>query len=334
MPDQALVFVTGGTGFLGSWLLRRLVEKGYRIRALRRPDSSMDLVRDIADGIEWVAGDVTDVVSLEAAFVGVTHVFHAAAMISFHPRDALRMEQVNVEGTANVVNLSLDFGVRKLIYVSSVSAIGRSRLQSEVDEKSQWVRSKSITNYAQSKYLAEQEVWRGHAEGLPVAIVNPSMILGNGFWSQGTGRFFSLVDEGLRFAPIGTAGFVDVRDVARYMVQLLESDIDGQRYILNAQNLTFSEFFQMIALAIGKKTAFIKITPLLAEVGWRFEWLKERLLGTVPALTKESARASVSSYTFRNDKSKSLFGFEYTPVDQSIRDMASQFLADKNKKTT
>jgi nucleoside-diphosphate-sugar epimerase len=331
MSDTDLILVTGGTGLVGSVLLRQLVGLGRRVRATRRPDSWMDLVLDIADRIEWVEADITDIVALEEAFEGVTHVIHAAALISLQTRDAHRMEQVNAGGTANIVNLSLDFGVRRLIYVSSVAAIGRTKLQPIADEKSPWERSSSNTNYANSKYLAEQEVWRGHAEGLPVVVVNPSMILGCGLWGQGsTGTFFKEVDRGLKFLPAGYSGFVDVRDVVRFIMHLLESDIDGERYILNARNLSYRELFQLVARSIGKKPPFITVTPLMAETGWRLEVIKERLFGIAPVWTKEIARSSMLSYQFSNDKSRSVFGFTYMPVEQSIADMAEQFL--KNKK--
>lgn len=329
MENKTLVLVTGGTGFLGSYLIRLLLQKGYAVRALRRGTSHMDLVKDIMHSVEWVEGDVTDLVSLEDAFQGVPYVFHCAAMVSFHPRDVLRMTQINVEGTANIVNLSLEFGVKKLIHVSSIAALGRTKERPRLDESSKWLQSKGNSQYATSKYLGEQEVWRGQIEGLSTAIVNPSVILGSGFWDSGSARFFKQIDEGLKFAPVGSSGFVDVRDVARFMVLLLESDISGQRYILNAENILFRDFFGQIAKVLKKKPPFITVTPLLAEVAWRVEWLKEKILRAEPMVTKESARSSVSRYEYANDKSRTVFGFEYLPLEQTIRETGEQFLEAK-----
>lgn len=323
--DNALILVTGGTGFIGSYLIRLLIKNGYRVRALRRAGSPMDLVQEVADRVEWVDADVTDIVTLQDAFIGVTHVCHCAAMVSFHPRDVQRMMNINVEGTANIVNLSLDFGVQKLIHISSIAAFGRSKERPNLDEKSQWVQSKSNSQYAISKYRSEQEVWRGHAEGLPVAILNPAVVMGSGFWNIGTGRMFKQLYDGLKFWSVGNTGFVDVRDVAQFMLLLLENDINGERFILNAQNTPFRDLFFMAADAIGAKRPFIKVTPLLAEVAWRVEWLKEKITGAEPVVTKESATASVSSYYYANAKSLTVPGFSYRPLEQTLRETGAQF---------
>lgn len=326
-----MILVTGGTGFLGSYLIRLLVQKGYKVRALRRTSSPMDLVQDAAEKVEWVEADVTDIVSLEDAFGGVTHIMHCAAISSFHPRDAERLQNINVDGTSNVANLALDFGVQKLIHVSSIAALGRAKERPQLDEASKWVQSKGNSRYAVSKYLSEQEVWRAHAEGLPVAIVNPSVILGGGFWDAGSPRFFNQIDNGLKFWPSGRGGFVDVRDVAQFMVHLLESDISGERYILNAQNASFRELFGLIANALGTKPPPIKVTPLLAEVAWRVEWLKEKLLGAEPVVTKESARSSVSSFYYDNKKSLTVPGFQYRLLEQTIGETAALYLEAKKE---
>lgn len=324
--NDSKILLTGATGFIGAYLLRLLVQKGYRVRALRRAGSPMDLVRDVADRVEWAEADVTDLFALEEAYAGITHVCHCAAMVSFHPKDVRRMMQVNVEGTANMVNLALDFGVKKFVHVSSIAALGRAKNRPNLDEKSPWVPGKGNSQYAVSKYLSEQEVWRAHAEGLPVAIASPSVVLGSGFWNVGTGRIFRQVHDGLKFWSVGRTGMVDVRDVAQFMHLLLESDITGERYILNAQNIPFRDLFFMVADALEKPRPFIKVTPIVAEIAWRVEWLKEKLLGAEPVVTRESARASVASYFYENAKSLTLPGFSYRPLEQTVRETAAQFL--------
>ena len=329
MTNDAKVLITGGTGFVGSYLLRLLVREGWRVRALRRSASPMHLVQEVADQVEWAEADVTDVGALEDAFEGVTHVCHCAAMVSFHPRDRRRMMQVNVEGTANVVNLALDFGVKKLVHVSSIAALGRTKERPELDEHSKWAASKRNTQYAISKYMSEQEAWRGHFEGLPTAIVNPAIVLGSGFWDTGSARFFRQVDAGLPFWPTGCSGFVDVRDVARFMLLLLEGDTVGERFILNAQNMAYRDFFSMMAHDLGKKPPSIRVAPWLGEVAWRVEWMKEKLLGMAPIVTKESARSSVSQFRYANQKSLTVPGFAYRPVEETVRETAAQFLTSK-----
>ncbi|MBK6932175.1 MAG: SDR family NAD(P)-dependent oxidoreductase [Saprospirales bacterium] len=324
--SETKILLTGATGFIGAYFLRLLLQKGYAVRAIRRSGSPMDLVRDVAGQVEWLEADVTDLVALEEAFAGITLVCHCAAMVSFHPRDVRRMMQINVEGTANIVNMSLDFGVRKLVHVSSIASLGRLKTRPNLDEDARWVPGPGNSQYAISKYLSEQEVWRGHAEGLPVAIVNPSVVLGSGFWNAGSGRMFGQVYQGLKFWAVGSGGVVDVRDVAQFMLLLLESDISGERYILNARNITFRDLFFQIADALGVRRPFIRVTPALAEVAWRVEWLKEKLLGAEPVVTRESARAGVSQYFYDHTKSLTLEGFSYRPLEQTIRETAAQFL--------
>lgn len=325
------ILVTGGTGFLGAYVIRILLSKGYSVRALRRKNSPMDLLAGQEGQVEWVEADITDIVALEDSMQGVKRVMHCAAMVSFHPRDVRRMMQVNVEGTANLINLSLEMGVERFIHVSSIAAIGRTKERPRLDETCKWVQSGGNSQYAISKYLGEQEAWRGHAEGLPVAIVNPAIILGSGFWEQGSAKFFKQINDGLKFSPVGRSGFVDVRDVARFMTLLLESDISGERYILNAENILYRDFFKMVAQSIHAKTPPIPVTPFLAEVAWRVEWLKEKLLGKDPLVTKETARSSVSTFYYDNAKSCSVFDFKYRPLEQTIRETGAQFLQAKKK---
>lgn len=327
------ILLTGATGFLGAQVLRILVQKNYDVRALKRPNSRMDLVADIADKATWMDMDINDS-ALEDAFEGITHVCHCAAVVSFHPKDVRRMMQVNVEGTANLVNLALDFGVEKFVHTSSIAALGRSKDRTHLDESSKWENSPLNTQYAISKYYAEQEVWRGEAEGLNVAIINPTMVIGPGYWNENTARFFKQIYEGLKFCPTGASGFVDVRDVADFMVRLLESDINGQRYVLCGENTSYRAFFDAIAQQLNVPAPSITVAPWLAEIAWRVEWLKEAFTGATPMVTKESARSSVSRFTYGNQKSLAAFpDFRYRPLSESIAYTAARFLADvKNAK--
>jgi nucleoside-diphosphate-sugar epimerase len=331
MEKDALVLVTGATGFVGSYLIRQLLKDGWKVRALRRATSNMSLVADVANQVEWREADVTDLGALEDAFEGVTHVCHCAALVSFHPKDANKMLKINAEGTANVVNLCLDFGVKRLVHVSSIAALGRTPLRKHLDENAKWVDSPHNSRYAISKYRAEMEVQRGIAEGLSAAMVNPSMVVGSKDWDEGMSGFFKKIDQGLKFCPSGGSGFVDVRDVVRFMAHLLESDVQGERYILNVENLTHRDFFNRIAAELGVKPPPVTVGPLLAEVAWRVEWLKEKLLGATPMVTRESARASVTHYTYANEKSRSVFGFEYIPLEQTLREVAQQYKQAKQE---
>ncbi|HMN89029.1 MAG TPA: NAD-dependent epimerase/dehydratase family protein [Saprospiraceae bacterium] len=321
------ILVTGGTGFLGSYLLRYLLREGYtQVRALRRSNSRMDLVADIADQIAWVEGDLLDIFALEKAMQNVQQLYHCAAIVSFDPRDRNQMRQVNVEGTANVVNAALHAGIAKMVHVSSVAAIGRRKNTDIVTEQSRWERSNYNSEYAISKYLSENEVWRGMVEGLPVAVVNPSIIIGSGRWHEGPQQLFRLVWNNFPFYTTGVSGFVDVRDVARFMIQLMESNITNERYILNTENLRFQTVMNEIAAHLQRKPPRIRVTPLIQQIAWRVEWLRTLLSGRRPLITREVANHATRSFYYQNGKSLTDFpNFEYTPIQQTIAETCSQF---------
>jgi dihydroflavonol-4-reductase len=322
------IFVTGGTGFLGAYLLRHLLIEGYtNIRALRQASSKMDLVESFEGAIEWVEGNILDIVGLESAMQGIKKVYHCAAVVSFYPSDRQKMMEVNVEGTANVVNIALHLGIEKLVHVSSVAAIGRSKEGSTLNENSKWERSPFNTNYAISKFKAEQEVWRGIAEGLNAAIVNPGIIMGSSRWDEGSARFFELVWKGYRFYPVGTASLVDIRDVVSFMTKLMESDIRAERYILHATSYTYKQLLSDIAKHLDCNPPTIKVTPFLRSLAWRLAWIQSLFNGKKPLLTKETANNSSRTFYYDHSKSLQVFDFEYTPIKTTIEETAKQFKA-------
>lgn len=321
------ILVTGATGFLGSYLVRYLLHAGYRnIRALRRPDSQLDLLGEAAGQVEWVEGDVLDIGALEEALEGCQWVFHSAAIVSFDSRDAARMREINVEGTANVVNLCLYEGVEKLLHVSSVSALGRTKPGLTLSEASKWEKSPYNTNYGNSKFQAEQEVWRGIEEGLPAVIIQPAVVLGSGRWTEGPSAFFKTIYEGLRYYPPGGSAFVDVRDTVRMMVQLMASGLVRERFIASAGNWSYQELFRQIALALEKQPPSVQVNGLLRGLAWRAAWLKSRVSGQPSLITRETAMQSANNFFYDNQKSLQQLDFQYIPLETTIRETAQQFL--------
>ncbi|HEY4205502.1 MAG TPA: SDR family NAD(P)-dependent oxidoreductase, partial [Puia sp.] len=228
------VLVTGGTGFLGTYILRQLIEKGYSVRAIRRDHRRHSFIPpSVLSGIEWVQCDLLDPLGLEEAMTGVDAVIHAAALVSFEDADRQELFRTNVEGTANVVNMALEQGVRRFVHVSSVAALGRTNKGETVNEEKKWDNNKGQTNYAISKFYGELEVWRAIGEGLPAVIVNPSTILGVGDWNQSSCAIFKSIYNEFPWYSNGINGFVDVGDVAGAVIRLMEADISGQRFILN-----------------------------------------------------------------------------------------------------
>lgn len=323
------VFITGATGFVGAYILRQLVAAGHEVRALRRSTQRMELVQDIADRVEWIEGDILEIPVLEDAMVGIDEVYHAAAMVSFDPRDRKAMYRVNVEGTTHVVNVALYRGVKKLGYVSSIAAVGRSAQSPIVDETTRWENSKVNTHYAISKYQAEREVWRGTAEGLPAVIVNPTIVVGAGRWGETSCKFFPQIDNGLKYYTSGSGGFVDVRDVAEVLFTLMEGTVQNERFVLVGENMPYLQFFEAIAAALDRKPPHIKATPLMKEVVWRVEWLRAQLTGQRPLITRETARTSSHHFEYRNDKAREQLGFTFRSIAETVAETAAAYQASQ-----
>lgn len=296
-----MILVTGGTGFLGAYIIKNLVEKGLPVRALRRSANLPFFISPaILNKVEWVEGDVLDVVALNDAMQGVDAVIHAAAIVSFNKKDRAQMYLTNVEGTANVVNTAIENNVSRFIHVSSIAAVGRTTKPELVSENKKWEEGKNNTHYAISKHKAELEVWRGFAEGLEGVIVNPSTILGFGNWHQSSCAIFKRAYKEFSWYTEGVNGFVGVEDVAEATVQFLRSNIKGKRFIINAENISFQQLFNTIAAGFNKQPPQRKATPLLGEIAWRLEALKSIITGNQPLITRETSKVAQSITRFDN----------------------------------
>jgi len=333
-----MILVTGGTGLLGAHVLHRLLEDGKQVRALHRSAKSLATVRDIlrhyaADPealmqrIEWVQGDILDIPAMEAAMEGVTDVYHIAATVSFDPKDREFMFKVNVEGTANVVNLCLEREGVRLCHVSSVAALGRVEGQGMIDEETAWKDSEWNSNYGKSKRKAELEVWRGIAEGLDAVIVNPCIILGPGDWSQSSAALFTKVWKGLPYYTEGENAMVDVRDVAEVMVQLMQDGIFGQRFIVAQGNHRLHDVVSLIADGLGKKRPTIKASSLMMAMAWRLEKLRCMMTYSKPFITRETADNAQHISHYENGKLlAALPEFRFRPLEATVKDVCAMFL--------
>lgn len=322
------VLVTGGTGFLGAYILQALVQKGIPVRAIRRSGQvPFFLPEAVARQVEWVPGDVLDLVALGDALEGVSAVIHSAAVVSFHRSDAESMRQVNVTGTANVVNLCIEKSISRLVHVSSVAALGRSGKQELVGEDRKWQERSANTAYARSKHSAEMEVWRGFAEGLQGVILNPSTILGFGNWHRSSCAIFKNAYREFPWFTLGTNGFVGVADVAAAAVALLESELHNRRLIVSAENLCFRDLQYLLADALGRKRPRWHAGPLLTELAWRMEGIKALVSGKRALLTAETARIAHSQTRFDNRALlAALPQFRYQPLSQVIGEASALYL--------
>ncbi len=298
--------------------------------ALKRPDSDLSLLADVTDRVTWFEGDILDIPSLETAIQTGMDVIHAAAVVSFSPKDRDRMEKVNVEGTANVVNVCLKAGVRKLGFVSSVAALGRPNPKLaapgqpiRITEEQKWEDSPNNSFYAKTKYRAELEVWRGHNEGLSTIVVNPSLILGEGDWTKTSVKLFKYVYDEKRFYTDGLVNYVDVNDVADALYQLMQPaptqpEVSSERFILSGGTIPYKALFEKIALAFGRQPPSVRVSPALTQFIWRAEAIRSWMTGKEPLITRETAKSANLNYQFDGSKIRQTLGFQYRPLDETL----------------
>ena len=332
-----MIFVTGGTGLVGSHVLLRLSQDRKPFKALKRPSSSLSICEklfleynqaDLFRKINWVDGDINDISLLEIAIEGCDYVLHCSGLVSFHSSDIELLKKVNIEGTANLMNVALNSSVKKVGYISSIAALGRNSTEEIVDEDCYFTPTKLDSNYALSKYYAEQEVWRASEEGLDVVIINPSVILGPGDWNKGSSQIFQRIHKGLRFYSTGSTGYVDVVDVANCLIDLVFSDIKNERFIINGANLKYRDMFDRIAENFGKPKATIKVTPLLKEIAWRLESIRSFISAKKPLITKETANSAMINRSYSTNKVIKQIGFVFTDIDTTIKRYCKWYLKD------
>lgn len=338
ITEEKKILITGITGLVGSFTARYFLKSGFQVVGLKRANSDLSLLQDIENQIVWFEGDILDILALEQAIESVNYVVHAAAIVSFAPKDRNKMFKTNVEGTINVVNLCLEKNIKKLCFVSSVAALGRKISNVDklnhvikINEKATWEENEMNSNYAKTKYLAEMEVWRGQSEGLNSVIVNPSLILGEADWNKSSTQLLKYVYDEHKFYPEGNLNYVDVEDVAECIFKLIISDISDERFILSAGEITYKDFFEKVALRFNKKPPPTLLGKSLNGIVWRLEAIRSFFTGNAPLITKETALSSSHSFEYSNDKIKNDLKFTFRNLDKSL-DRICKNLLEKIKK--
>lgn len=334
-----MILVTGGTGLVGSHLLYQLTTNNNPVRAIYRNKNKLALTKKIFsyysenpdilfNKIDWVEADLLDIPLLTEAFKGITHVYHAAAFVSFEPDKYHLLRKTNIEGTANIVNLSIVNKIEKLCYVSSVATIGSATSKDTLNELTLWNPEADNSVYSITKYGAEMEVWRGTQEGLDAVIVNPGVIIGPGIWNYGSGNIFKKVYNGLPFYTKGVTGYVGIEDVVLPMMKLMESPIKNERFILVSENWPYKQFIDKIATSLNVKAPSKKASSLLLQMGWRLDWLKHKLTGKRRRLSKQLVHTLNSKSVYDNTKLKTQLNYQFKPLEKSIKEVAGIFLKE------
>ena len=319
-----MILVTGAAGLLGNALVELLVANGKKVKAAY---NKATLTIALSENVIPVQLDILDVIGLEHVMKDVTEVYHCAGLVSFAAKDEQKLYSINVEGTANIVNACLVAGIRKLVHVSSVAALGRLRHGQTINESMQWSPESSNSKYGYSKYLGEMEVWRGVAEGLNAVVINPVIILGVANWNEGSTKLFKSVYDGFPWYSTGTTGFVDVKDVAESMVLLMDSKIEAEKFIISAENTSYQSLFNMIAKGFNKKEPSKKVTPFLAAITWRLEAIKSLFTGNQPLITKETAATALAEVQFDNSKLLQFFpSFKYRKLNESVDEICKSLM--------
>ena len=327
-----MVLVTGATGLVGAHLALHLIENGEDVLAIYRNLESIQKTKDLFllyqkgnlfEKIAWIQADIIDVPSLEIAFENVDYVYHCAALISFDPKDEDLLRKTNIEGTANIVNFCIAKAVKKLCFVSTIAALGDLKENEKViTEAAEWNPEKPHSDYAISKYGAEMEIWRGQQEGLKSVILNPGVIIGPGFWDQGSGLLFKKVAKGLSFYTRGVTGFIAVPDVVEIAVKLMKNEYSNDRFTLVAENLEFRDLLNSIADSLNVKRPSLHASPLLVNILYRIDWFISNILRLKRKLDRATATASYAENRYSNEKIKTTLSQGFLDIHQYIKDIS------------
>ncbi|MFP2995712.1 NAD-dependent epimerase/dehydratase family protein [Spongiivirga sp. MCCC 1A20706] len=337
-----MILVTGATGLVGSHLLAKLLLSNTQVRAIYRTEKKRLAVKKIIayysdasevlfDKIDWIQADINDITQLSKAFEQINIVYHCAAVISFDESFGKHLRKVNIEGTANIVNLCLSNRIKKLCYTSSIATLGLSDNNEPITEETHWNPEAQNNIYAITKYGAELEVWRASQEGLNTVIVNPGVILGSGFWDEGSGQLVKHIASGFKYYTMGSVGYVDVEDVVQAMIKLVEGGIINERFILVSENKSFKEVFSMMATSLGVKPPSVLATNWMLGLAWRFDKLTHFLFRKKRGFFKASAISATQELDYSNQKIKKALGFEFTPLDKTIKKVTRYYLAEASQ---
>lgn len=318
--------VTGATGLIGSHMVYYLVKKDYKVKALYHTDNKKIAIEKYFNyldnhfnhsNIEWIKTDILDYEHLEEIFQDVKAVFHTAAMVSFRPKDRKMMQEINVQGTANVVNACLANHVDYLAHVSSVAALSNSLKNGKITEDFSNEEAENELYYGKTKKESEQEVFRGVAEGLTAAMINPVIVLGYSPFEDSSAALFHRINKGLSVYSPGSTGFVSVWDVVNILFQLYENKVNNQRFLISAQHLAYKDLFTQIANGLNKKAPSLKVPYPIAL---SFAYLSEKLKPKTTQLNVESIKSAYKHVKYDNTKLINTLNYKFQDISEIIKE--------------
>ncbi|MFN2260713.1 MAG: NAD-dependent epimerase/dehydratase family protein [Psychroflexus sp.] len=327
--------VSGATGLVGCHLLAKLILEKSACRAMYRTEikknHAIKVIQkygisetEIAQYVDWQKADILRIPDLEVAFQNIKYVYHCAGFISNSPADYKKMRKVNIEGTANMVNTALAFGIKKFCHVSSIATLGQPLADEAITEETPNNLENKQSAYSISKYGAEIEIWRASQEGLDVVIVNPGIILGDGFLSSGSGKIIEKASTGFKFYPQKTTGFVSVYELADAMILLMKSDTKRERFILVSENLSFKTLMREIAIQFDSEPPKVALKPWMLYLAWLMEILKSSFSSHRRQLTRRSISSFFKTNYYDASKIENAIGFKFQNISKSVEEIAKR----------
>ncbi|MDR0869598.1 MAG: NAD-dependent epimerase/dehydratase family protein [Planctomycetaceae bacterium] len=337
MQTTGKIFITGSTGFIGTKLIEKLLERGFSVRALARKPPEQPKTRFPACYLEYVQGDITDIESLRRGMDGCQYVFHLAAYAKNWAKNKSTYEKVNIEGTQKVFQVAQELNVERIVYTSTIVTLGYTPKGVIGDETMPRV-PKCFTQYEETKTRMEQEALQWVHRGLPLVIVNPTRVYGPGLFSESNtvsilindyrkGRFPFLLNRGVN---IGNYGFVD--DVAEGHILAMQKGRIGERYILGGGNCSLEELFKTVDKVDGKKRFQLKIYWVIPMLVANFLQRMAEWFGAYPPLTPDWVRTFLVDWAFTCKKAQQELGYTITPLEEGIR-RTCQWLDEQTPRT-
>ena len=320
--------VTGGTGLVGAHLLYHLIIAGVKPIALKRPKSNLQNVINIFNfysqngeklfnKITWIKCDILDIIDLDEIVKNIQIIYHCAALVSFNNELKNKMLEVNTVGTSNIIDLSLKYNINQICYVSSIATLGKNE-DLPADENTHWSWD-NTSGYAISKYLAEMEVWRGFSEGLNGFIVNPSLIIGPGFWNSGIGTIIKKTFISGPFYVSGSCGVIDVNDLTKIMISLMDKKITNERFIINSEHISYKKLMSIISTELNLTKPSIQLPQIILKILICINIIWGKLTGKKIAISLDTIKYTKKPFLLDSSKIEKTISHSYIKTSESIK---------------